>query len=66
MSQGVVLDLLKERGKATTKELKQLAKDRYPGLSLYTYVGLRLNQLQKWGMVLKDKQGFWHVVEEAA
>lgn len=63
MSQKLVLELLRELGRATTGEVGRLARERYPDSSLYQYVSDRLQKLHKWGIVDKDKNGFWSVVE---
>jgi hypothetical protein len=62
MSQSTVLELLRHLGRATTKQIAELAMERYPGLSLHLYVGDRLNKLHKWGIVDKGKDGFWYIV----
>jgi nicotinic acid mononucleotide adenylyltransferase len=66
MSQGLILKLLQELGRATTKQVSELAKERYPDSSLYLYAGDRLNKLHKWQLVDKDKNGFWFVKEGSA
>ena len=48
MSQQDVLKILKElKGEATTKEISDKAKEKYPKRTLYTYVWTRLTQLEK-------------------
>jgi hypothetical protein len=60
MSQEIVYALLQDLGgKATTKQISELAKKRYPGYSLHAYVHVRLRSLQKWGYVKKDSNGSW-------
>lgn len=45
MSQDDVIDILKEfGGEATTKQIRERAKEKFPTRSLYTYV---LNRLKK-------------------
>lgn len=63
MSQKIVLELLRELGRATTGEVGRLARERYPDSSLCQYVSDRLNKLRKWRTIGKDKEGFWYVIE---
>jgi Fe2+ or Zn2+ uptake regulation protein len=52
MSQQTVLQLLQELGGvATSSEIMRLAREKYPVLSLWQYVGNRLRKLRKWGFV---------------
>lgn len=54
MSQRLVLELLKELGgKATSRQIKVLAKKRYPDSALDVLVGDRLSKLIKAGMVIR-------------
>jgi uncharacterized membrane protein len=56
MSQEEVLRILKELGgEATTKEIRDLAKKKFPTSTLYSYVTNRLRKLEKWGYVKQDK-----------
>ena len=67
MSQSAVLELLRALGHhASTKEIAALAKKRFPELSLHTYVGLRLRQLQKWQVIDKDAKGLWYIRDGSA
>ena len=63
MSQSDVLELLYELGgSATTKEIRDLAKRKYPERTLYIYVGNRLKKLEKWETIkreIKDGKLFW-------
>jgi len=65
MSQSDVLELLYELGgSATTKEIRDLAKRKYPERTLYTYVGNRLKKLEKWDVIKKviiDGKFIWRV-----
>lgn len=63
MSQTIILQLLKELGRASTGDVRRLAQERYPDRSLYQYASQRLAQLHKWGIVDRDKDGFWFVLE---
>lgn len=55
MSQDDVFNLLKDlKGEATTREIRELAKKRYPARTLYLYIGNRLQKLEKNGKILKN------------
>jgi len=55
MSQEDVLSILKElKGEATTKEIRELAKKKYSGRTLYLYVGDRLKKLERNKQITKD------------
>jgi hypothetical protein len=57
MSQKIVFQLLKDLGgRATWKQVSELAKERYPDASLHTYVGQQLKRLQRWGEVDYDSR----------
>lgn len=65
MSQKLVYTLLKELGgTAKTKQIEDLAKLRYPDSTLYTYVIRRLQRLEHWGYVKKNKDGSWTIQDE--
>ncbi|MCP8306681.1 MAG: hypothetical protein H3Z49_06240 [archaeon] len=65
MSQKLVYELLKELGgKAFPKQIKELAKKKYPKHSLYLYIYDRLHRLEKWGYVQKNSDGSWSIIEE--
>lgn len=65
MSQKIVFELLKRLGgRATAKEIAELAKQIYPDSSLYTYVGKQLSSLKKWGYIRKNLDGTWSVQSE--
>lgn len=65
MSQKLVYELLKELGgTAHFKEIKALAKKKYPESSLYTYVANRLRKLEKWGYIRKNPEGTWSIISE--
>lgn len=60
MSQKVVYELLEELGgKATTTQVSELAKKKYPKYTVYTYVSVRLKSLKKWGYVTRNNDGIW-------
>jgi hypothetical protein len=55
MSQQLVLQLLQELGGvATSNEIIRLAREKYPDLSLWQYIGDRLRKLKRWGFVGYD------------
>ena len=61
MSQEDVLSILKElKGEATTKEIKELAKEKYPERTLYLYVLNRLKKLERNDKV-KQIKGTWRI-----
>jgi len=68
LSQKEVYDILKELGgEATTKQIKMKAREKFPGLSLYTYVTNRLHKLEKNGCVkkiIKDGEIAWKIIAE--
>lgn len=54
MSQKEIFIILKELGgRATTEEIKDCAKEKFPKFILYTYVTDRLKKLKKSGYVEK-------------
>lgn len=60
MSQEQVYELLEELGgKATTTQVSELAKKKYPKYTVYTYVSVRLKSLKKWGYVARNDEGIW-------
>lgn len=55
MSQEDVLNILKElKGEATIKEIRELAKKKYSGRTLYLYVGNRLKKLERNKQIIKN------------
>jgi hypothetical protein len=55
MSQQIVLQLLQELGGvASSHEIRRLAREKYPNLTLWQYVGNRLLKLRKWGYIGYD------------
>jgi len=63
MSQSDVLELIYELGgSATTTEIRELAKRKYPGRTLHLYISDRLQKLEKWETIkreIKDGKLFW-------
>jgi Fe2+ or Zn2+ uptake regulation protein len=69
MSQEEVYKILKELGgEATTREIRERAKEQFPDLSLYQYVGDRLRKLEKNGYIVRilDNKGkiHWRIIQE--
>lgn len=68
MSQHDVYLILKELGgKATTKQVSELAKEKYPNLSLHMYVNNRLRKLEKNGYVKVNRSGkifVWQIISD--
>lgn len=64
MSQKEIYIILKELGgEATTKEIKEVAKKKFPNCTLHLYVTDRLKKLEKWGIV-KRVENSWKIVKE--
>jgi hypothetical protein len=65
LSQKVVLELLMELGgRATSKQISQLALERYPEDTLHTYVSNRLRKLANWGLVRHNSDDTWEVIPQ--
>jgi hypothetical protein len=65
MSQKLVYLLIKELGgTAFPKQIKELAKQKYPDRTLYKYVYDRLHRLAKWGYIQKNPDGSYTIKEE--
>ena len=57
--------LLKELGgRATTKQVKELAKKRFPDATLWHYVFSQLHSLSKWGYVKRLPHDTWEIIME--
>lgn len=65
MSQDDTLRLLKEMGgEATSIEIREKAKKKYPKRALYMYISLRLKRLYERGIIDKivvDKRVSWRI-----
>ncbi len=65
MSQSIVLELLNELGGvASLKEIRALAKKKYPDATLHSYISDRLRKLEKWGTIKREIQNskiIWRV-----
>ncbi len=65
MSQEDVLQILKDcGGVATTKQIREKAKSKYPDRTLHSYVYDRLKRLKKWGQV-EYRNSNWYLVKKA-
>jgi len=68
LSQKEVYEILKELGgEATTKQIAQRAKEKFPGLSMHSYVSNRLHKLAKNGYVkkiIKNGELRWKITAE--
>jgi Fe2+ or Zn2+ uptake regulation protein len=65
LSQQAVFEILQKLGgRATSKQISQLAREMYPQFTLYQYVGNRLRKLQKNGFVKQDKEGYWNIISQ--
>lgn len=63
MSQEDVLEILKElKGEATIKEIRDLARKKYPTRTLYLYVGDRLKKLERNNQVRKQGEK-WKIIK---
>ena len=55
MSQEDVLEIIKELGgRATTSQIVQRAKAKFPTRTLHMYVVNRLKKLEKWGVLSSE------------
>jgi hypothetical protein len=63
MSQRTVCELLKELGgRATSRQISDLALRKYPDHSLHSYVSDRLRKLSNRRYVKKNEDGTWETV----
>lgn len=66
MSQEDVYKILKELGgKATSKQISELARKKFPDQTLYQYVGNRLQKLRT-KKVIRYHEGLWEIIEDYA
>ncbi len=57
MSQSDVLNLLVELGgRATSRQIADLARKKFPRRTLHLYIGNRLTKLARWGLVRREVQ----------
>lgn len=64
MGQRLIYELLQELGgKATQREIRELAKKKYPNHSLHASVGRLLHRLSYWEMIVY-KDGYWFIKEK--
>jgi len=65
LSQKLVFLLLKELGgRATSGEVRMLAKKKFPDRSLHHYTSLTLWKLKKHGYINLDEDGHWFIIEK--
>lgn len=65
MSQKLIYKILEELGgTASPAQIKKLARDKYPERSLADYIYAQLNKLKKWGIVEKNEDGTWSIIEK--
>jgi hypothetical protein len=65
MSQKAVYELLKELGgRASLKQVSELAFKKFPEYTLYEYVGNRLRKLKRWGYVKQNEDGTWEIISK--
>lgn len=65
VSQTKIYDIIKELGgTAYPKEIKQMAREKYPDSSLHSYVYHPLKNLKRWGIVEKNLNGSWTIVKQ--
>lgn len=68
MSQKLIWEILRELGGiATTQQVRELAKKKYPELTLWEYAGNRLRKLQKNGYVSREYKNHidtWTIIAE--
>lgn len=61
MSQEDVLKILKElKGEATTQKIREQAKKKYSGRTLFLYVTNRLKKLER-NKLIEQKNGKWKI-----
>jgi hypothetical protein len=57
-------------GQATCRQVSQKAKELYPDITLYVYVGIRLKRLARWGIVKyfhdskNSRASYYKIVDE--
>lgn len=69
MSQGEIYKILEELGgEATTIQIRNRAKEKFPHLSLHAYAADRLRKLRQKGYIARtlDRNGkiLWKIIEE--
>lgn len=69
MSQEKIYDIIKELGgEATTKEIKDRIKQKYPNATLHLYVNQQLRKLEKWrsikGGINKVGDPVWEIIDK--
>ena len=65
MGQKEIYQILQELGgTAFPKDIKKLAYEKYPDASLHDYIYHLLKKLNNWGLVKKNPDGSWTILEE--
>ena len=65
MGQKLVYLLIKELGgTAFTRQIRELAKKKYPDRTLHSYVHVILHRLEKWGYIQKNPDGSYTIKED--
>jgi len=68
MSQTDVYNILKELGgKASSSDIKKIAKEKFPNRTLYMYVGNRLRKLERKKVIeiitMPGPEFFWKIID---
>lgn len=64
MSQQDVYNILKSlKGEATTKQIREIAKTKYPNRTLYLYILDRLKKLEKNDLIINVEEK-WKIVKK--
>lgn len=65
MSQKKIYEIIEELGgTAFPKDIKKLARKKYPDASLHNYVYFPLKNLNRWGIVQKNSNGSWTILRK--
>ena len=68
MSQYKVYKIILELGgKASTGEIRELARKKFPDATLFMYVNNRLNKLEKKGIVkriITNSTSYWEIIDD--
>ncbi len=65
MGQKEIYDIVKDLGgTAFPYEIKQRAKTLYPDATMHQYVYLPLKKMTNWGIVKKNTDGSWTIIDK--
>jgi len=65
VSQMKIYNILKELGgKASTAEVRILAKKKYPNKALHKYVSSRLATLRRNRIIKRSEDGLWAIIKQ--